>query len=131
MIDRLNTYFAAPMRALNLRAARSEVLSTNIANSDTPHFKARDFNFAQALQGAHEISFAMQRTADRHLSGNVTAPVMTALQYRVPVQPSIDGNTVEMDTELAQFSNNAIGMQADLNFLSARIRGMVSAIQGQ
>ena len=59
-----------------------------------------------------------------------TAPA-AALQYRVPVQPSIDGNTVEMDTELSQFSDNALRTQADLTFMSARLRDLQTAIQGQ
>ncbi len=129
MIERLDKYFAAPLRALNLRSARSEVLSANIANADTPHYKARDFDFAKALSGARETGFGMHKTSERHLSGKTASPVVAALQYRVPVQDSIDGNTVETDMELAQFSNNAIGMQADLAFMSAKIRGMFAAIQ--
>ena len=131
MIETLDTFFAAPLRTLNLRATRSEVLSTNIANADTPHYKARDFSFAQALKSASDSGFVLQRTSDRHLSGRVTTPTVAALQYRIPLQPSIDGNTVEMDTELAQFSNNAIGMQADLSFMSGKIRSMLAALQTQ
>lgn len=131
MIERLDQHFAAPLRALSLRTARSEVLAANIANADTPHYKARDFNFATALKSAQDSGFGMTRTSERHLSGKSTSPLMVALQYRVPVQDSIDGNTVETDTELAQFSNNAIATQADLAFLNSKIRGMFTAIQSQ
>jgi flagellar basal-body rod protein FlgB len=131
MIDRIDNFFAPTLRALNLRTARSEVLAANIANSDTPHYQARDFSFANALQAARDGSFGMQRTSERHLEGRSTTPAMAAMQYRVPVQPSIDGNTVEMDTELAEFSNNAIGMQADLNFMNGKIRSLLAALQSQ
>lgn len=131
MLDRLDAHFAAPLRALNMRTMRSEVLATNIANADTPHFKARDLDFSQALRKADSGGFAMARTAERHLTGHSTPALMSALQYRIPVQASIDGNTVEVDNELAQFSNNAIYMQADLNFLNGRIRSMQTALQSQ
>lgn len=131
MIDRLDAHFAAPLRALGVRVARSEVLAANIANADTPHFKARDLDFSQVLRGAQDRGFAMTRTSDRHLPGKSTSALEAALQYRVPVQPSIDGNTVELDNELAQYSNNAIYMQADLNFLNGKIRSMQTALQSQ
>jgi len=131
MIDRLDAHFAAPLRALSARTARSEVLAANIANADTPHYKARDLNFSEALKAASRQGFGMRQTDERHLAGRSTAPLMAALQYRVPVQPSIDGNTVEVDNELAQYSNNAIYMQADLNFMNSKIRGMMTALQTQ
>lgn len=131
MINRLDAHFAGPMRALSARTARSEILATNIANADTPHYKARDLDFSQALKNADRGGFSMHRTSDRHLTGRSTTPLMAALQYRIPVQPSIDGNTVELDNEVAQFSNNAIYMQADLNFLNGKMRSMQTAIQSQ
>jgi flagellar basal-body rod protein FlgB len=112
MLNGIDAHLAGPLQALNLRAYRTEVLASNIANADTPNYKARDFDFAAAVSGAVGARVA-------------------ALQYRVPVQPSIDGNTVEMDTELAQFSDNALRMQADLTFMSARLRELQTAIQGQ
>lgn len=131
MIERLDSYFAAPLKAVSLRAARSEILAANLANADTPNYKARDFNFASALRNIQDSGFAMSKTSGRHLSAKTTSALTAALQYRIPVQDSIDGNTVETDTEAAQFSNNAIGTQADLSFLNARIRGLFAAIQGQ
>ena len=73
----------------------------------------------------------MSRTDGSHLNGRSNGQVMTGLQYRVPLQSSIDNNTVEVDVELAQFSDNAIHYQADLAFMNARVRAMQSAIQGQ
>ena len=127
MVNLLDAHFAQPLRALNLRAARTEVLAANIANADTPFFKARDFSFAATLKSASDGRFSLTQTSDRHLSARSSAS--PALQYRVPVQSSIDGNTVELDTELAEFSNNAIGFQADLAFMNSKIQGMVAAIQ--
>lgn len=133
MLTGLDHYLAGPVNALNLRAARSEVLASNIANADTPNYKARDFDFSAILrdvtQGKQTIEVA--RTAARHFSLAPLSPVAGPLQYRIPVQPSIDGNTVELDTELAQFSDNALRTQADLTFLSQRLRTLQMAITGQ
>lgn len=133
MLAGLDNYLAGPVNALNLRAARSEVLASNIANADTPNYKARDFDFSSvlrdAIQGKQTIEVA--RTAARHLSSAPLSPSAGPLQYRIPVQPSIDGNTVELDTELAQFSDNALRTQADLTFLSQRLRTLQMAITGQ
>ncbi len=133
MLNGIDAHLAGPLQALNLRAYRTEVLASNIANADTPNYKARDFDFAAALSGA--IGVREQYGACAHFaeaSGRRgRARAGAALQYRVPVQPSIDGNTVEMDTELAQFSDNALRTQADLTFMSARLRELQTAIQGQ
>jgi flagellar basal-body rod protein FlgB len=133
MLNGLDAHLAGPLQALNLRAYRTEVLASNIANADTPNYKARDFDFVAALSGAigARERVALARTSPRHLGGTDAHTPVAALQYRVPVQPSIDGNTVEMDTELAQFSDNALRMQADLSFMSARLRELQTAIQGQ
>jgi flagellar basal-body rod protein FlgB len=133
MLTGLDHYLADLQRALDLRAWRSEVLASNIANADTPHYKARDFRFAEALRGAVGAREPLQlaRTSVRHLSGGAAAAPLAALLYRVPVQPSIDGNTVELDTELAQFSDNALGTQADLTFLNSKLRLLQTAIVGQ
>jgi flagellar basal-body rod protein FlgB len=133
MLTGLDHYLADSQRALDLRAWRSEVLASNIANADTPHYKARDFRFAEALRGAVGAREPLQlaRTSVRHLSGGVGAAPLAALLYRVPVQASIDGNTVELDTELAQFADNALGTQADLTFLNSKLRLLQTAIVGQ
>ena len=133
MLNGIDAHLAGSLQALDLRAYRTEVLASNIANADTPNYKARDFDFAAALSGAigARERVALARTSVRHLGGAAGHAPAAALQYRVPVQPSIDGNTVEMDTELAQFSDNALRMQADLTFMSARLRELQTAIQGQ
>ncbi len=133
MLNGIDAYLAGPLQALDLRAHRTEVLASNIANADTPNYKARDFDFAAALSGAMGARerIALARSSARHLGGAAQQAPVAALQYRVPVQPSIDGNTVELDTELSQFSDNALRMQADLSFMSARLRDLQTAIQGQ
>ncbi len=133
MLNGLDQFLAPQLHVLDLRARRSEVLASNIANADTPHYKARDFDFAEALREARSGrgDLALVRTASRHLFQPHAFGAASDLKYRVPVQASIDGNTVEMDTELAQFSDNALRMQADITFLSHRLRSLQIAITGQ
>jgi len=130
----LDAYLNDHAGALTLRAYRSEVLASNIANADTPNYQARDFDFAAALRKAMNgvQGVRLAQTSERHLSGTGQRQAVVAdLQYRVPVQPSIDGNTVELDTELAQFSENAMRYQATLTFLNERIHSMRTALPGQ
>ena len=88
--------------------------------------------FPQAGQGGTTLPpVQLIRTSMRHLGEALGSSLPVALQYRVPVQASIDGNSVELDTELAQFSDNALRMQADLTFLNSRFRMLQSAITGQ
>jgi flagellar basal-body rod protein FlgB len=120
--------------ALGLRAARQELLASNIANADTPDYKARDIDFTRALRDALTGSSArlpMAATAPRHLeraAGETVpgAPVM----YRIPAQPSADGNTVEMDIERAQFADNALRYEAGVRFASDEIKSVLIALQG-
>lgn len=137
MLPGIDRHLDGPVQALNLRTLRGEALASNIANADTPHYKARDFDFAAALRNALGAAGSavqpveLARTSTRHLAGAQGPTGAPRLQYREPVQPSIDGNTVELDTELAQFSDNAVRIQADLTFLSHRIRSLQTAITGQ
>jgi flagellar basal-body rod protein FlgB len=124
--------FAPHLKALNLRAARSAVLAGNVANADTPHYKARDFDFQAAMRAASTSqTLRMARTAPTHLDPRSAAGDAPRLQYRVPAQPSIDGNTVELDQEVARFSDNAMRYQAAVTFTNARVRDLLAAITGQ
>ena len=120
--------------AVNLRAARQELLASNIANADTPNFKARDIDFASALKGAMSGSspkLALDATEAKHLSGGDGKTVMGApVQYRQAAQPSADGNTVDMDVERAQFAENALRYEASVQFVSGQIKTLLSVIQG-
>lgn len=114
--------------ALRLRAHRSEVLAANLANAETPHYKARDFDFAGALERA-ETGVGLERTHASHLSAGA-GPGMPEKLYRMPHQPALDGNTVEADVEQAAFSENAMHYLATLRFISGRMQTLRAAITG-
>ena len=118
MIDGLDKLMQFQTDALRLRSYRQELLSANIANADTPNYKAVDFDFAQALDAAQSPAAA---------SGGNTSPT---LQYRVPAQSSLDGNSVEMDAERAKFADNTVRYEAAMRYLSAQIKTMLAAVQG-
>lgn len=134
MINKLDDALRFQQTALNLRAARQELLASNIANADTPNYKARDIDFASALRGALAGTSAevpMATTSPLHLQGGSGETVMGApVMYRKPVQPSADGNTVDMDVERAQFADNALRYEASVRFVSERLKGLLTAIQG-
>lgn len=117
-------------RALSFRANRNEVLSSNIANADTPNYKARDLDFGQALKSARQQSISMTTTSDLHKQAWGTSNQGARTMYRVPTQPSLDGNTVSMDVEQAQFAENALQYRASLTFLDGSIRTLRMAIKG-
>jgi flagellar basal-body rod protein FlgB len=115
--------------ALQLRARRSELLSSNLANADTPGYKARDIDFRAVLSEYQSQSGqGLQTTHPKHL-GNGPLGQGEAL-YRVPTQPSVDGNTVDTQVEKAQFMENALRYQASLSFIEGRIKALRTAIRG-
>ena len=116
--------------ALRVRAHRNEVLASNIANADTPNYKARDLDFAAALKGARNQTISLTKTSDMHQEAWGTSRSVGKLMYRVPVQPTLDGNTVEADVEQAKFSENAVQYRASLAFLDGQIRSLKFAIKG-
>lgn len=122
-------------QVMALRARRMELLAANIANADTPGYKARDIDFAAALRQARGQARAvdLRLTHPQHLAPGARAVpgVDAPILYRVPAQPSMDGNTVESHREHAAFMDNAVRYQASLNFLDGRIRGLRTAIRGQ
>ncbi len=122
--------FGVHEQALSLRAHRTEVLATNLANADTPNFKARDFDFSAVLSGAAAgRSPGLQATHARHIQ--TSSAQRPTLAYRNPFQPSRDGNTVESDLEFARFAENSIAYQATLRFLGGRISTLRMAIGGR
>ncbi|MBL8489965.1 MAG: flagellar basal body rod protein FlgB [Rhodocyclaceae bacterium] len=136
MIDRLDSELSLQRTALNARAYRQELLASNIANADTPHYKARDLDFRSALaaaQGARDGngSVALARTSAGHLPGADDGPWSGALRYRTEFQGAVDGNTVNMDVERAAFAENAMQMEALITFVRGRLRDLGTAIQGQ
>lgn len=117
-------------QALQLRAFRNQVLSANIANADTPHYKARDVDFAGALSAAKGESTSLKTTHAGHIRSLSTNALGADVQYRVPMQPTLDGNTVETDVEQAAFAENALMYRATLAFLDGQIRSIKYAIKG-
>lgn len=113
---------------LALRSRRGTVLATNIANAATPHFKARDVNFDAEMQKIAKTN-VLTTTHNKHI------PMASAregeLAYRQSVNPSLDGNTVEMVVEQTEFSENAVRYQTSLAFINGRIAGLMSAIRGE
>jgi len=119
MIDRLDEMMKFQADALNLRAQRQTLLAANIANADTPNYKAVDFDFAKALASAQASGGAATADAQK--------PEML---YREPSQASLDGNTVDMDAERGQFADNTVRYEAALRVLSAQIKTMLAAVTG-
>lgn len=118
-------------KALQLRATRAEILANNLANADTPNFKARDINFQAVLQGEVESprTVAVERTHQGHLAGHQYLD--ETLKYRNPSQPSIDGNTVDSQLEQAIFTRNSMNYNASFEFLNGKISGLKGAIRGE
>lgn len=115
---------------LALRSERSEIISGNIANADTPNYKARDIDFKREFQNRLSGLSAMQSTSEGHI--NVTPKnALGELLYRVPQHENEDGNTVEAETEQSLFTKNAAQYQVSLQFLSSKIRGLKLALKGE
>ena len=135
MLDKIANDFNFSQKALGLRAYRTEVLAGNMANAETPYYKAVDFDFASAmrasLSGSSGKDLALNATDARHFSTNPAGGAgSAALQYRDAVQPSVDGNTVDMDVERGAFMDNALQYQSTLSFMNNRIATLKSAIAG-
>lgn len=157
MLDRMTDAIDFHGKALQLRAERQEVLSSNIANADTPGFKARDFDFASALKsatgagaggarelatdgaGAQALRVGMSQSQAGHMRPGHTGTSLgdsfvehsTRLQYTTPEQGSLDGNSVDLNRERASFADNSIRYEATLRFINSRVRSMMTAIRGE
>jgi flagellar basal-body rod protein FlgB len=130
-------------KALVLRAERQRVIASNIANADTPGYVGRDINFKDAMTtatgvGASALSMASSATSKvathaNHIGLRATTVSMgtTALAYTTQTQPSMDGNSVDMDRERANFVDNSVRYEATLRFINGSAKGILSAIQGQ
>ncbi|ALK98538.1 flagellar basal-body rod protein FlgB [Massilia sp. WF1] len=140
MIGKLDDYLRFNETALSLRSQRQELLASNIANADTPNYKARDIDFSNALQGA--LAKAAQQpgqlatTAQGHIANGPAAADGKTLTDGTPVlyrnvsQGAVDGNTVDMDTERTQFADNALRYEAGITMINHQIHNLLAAIQG-
>ena len=114
MMPTMDSLFGVHANALKLREQRMSMLASNIANASTPNYKARDIDFRSALEMAEQ-----GQSPD------------AAIRYRVPVQASLDGNTVELATEQTAFAENATGYATTLEYLKGRIETVTRAIRGE
>ncbi|WP_145496594.1 flagellar basal body rod protein FlgB [Yersinia bercovieri] len=134
MIDKLDNAFRFQQDALRLLTQRQDILASNIANVDTPGYLARDIDFSQQLKtavdrSAHEKgSLSLGLTSGAHIAGMKSRMNDSQLLYRIPDQPSADGNTVDMDRERINFADNSMKYQSSLTILSTQIKSMMAVI---
>ncbi len=115
--------------ALSLRAKRNEILASNIANAATPNYKARDIDFEAEIK-KYQKDGPIQSTHNQHIT--IKKPVSPGkVQFRKNVNPSLDGNTVELAVEQLQFAENSMRYQSTLSFLSGKINTLMAAIKGE
>lgn len=125
----LDSYLGIHAKSLVMRDHRTSQLATNIANLNTPHYKAKDIDFESALSSAMEGGEGLEASNPGHM--NPEADFSSHVKYRVPHHLTLDGNTVDKDMETKEFVKNALGYQASLTFLNSKIRTMLTAIKGE
>lgn len=140
MVSKLDDYFRFNELAMNVRAQRQQLLASNIANADTPNYKARDINFADTLKNALDNKTSttpplkLAVTAAEHVAGEAVATgdagiAGSPMLYRTVTQGSVDGNTVDMDVERNEFVDNALRYEAAVTSVNGQIKNMINAIQ--
>jgi flagellar basal-body rod protein FlgB len=120
--------------ALRVRSQRAELLASNMANADTPNYKAKDIDFKETLKNAMAGSSPnqMNTTNTKHYSTNPESNgLLGPIQYRVATQDSLDGNSVDEEVEQAQFMQNAVQYQASLQFLGGKFSSITRALKGE
>jgi flagellar basal-body rod protein FlgB len=130
----LNSYLGIHQRALTLESQRTEVLAANLANADTPGYKARDIDFKAELAAAGSAAGAAGSSGTGSTPGAAGIHLATdnaTLKYRVPLAPALDGNTVDSQLEQSAFAENSVRYQATLTLLNSKLRGLMTAITGQ
>jgi flagellar basal-body rod protein FlgB len=123
--------FGIHEQALLLQGQRVGILATNLANADTPNYKARDIDFSAVLAHTDATPLPLKVTDGAHIAINDGTTPSADLMYRNPYQASLDGNTVEMPIEQAAFSENNVRYQASLGFINSTIAELTLAINGQ
>jgi flagellar basal-body rod protein FlgB len=148
MLSKITDALKFQSAALKLRGQRQDVLTSNITNADTPGYKAVDFDFASALADASKLrrgntpgtattsnnntASELATTDSRHLQSGSASGLSTAMQlrFRNAVMPSIDGNTVDLETERAQFAENALKYEASLRAINGQLKTLQTAMSG-
>ncbi len=122
--------FGIHPQALLLRQRRAEVLASNLANADTPGYKARDFDFQEMINAQMTAPVRMKTTSTGHIQSQGGLVPSHRMGYRVPDQPTLDGNTVDTQVEHTAYAENALEYQASLRFLNGKINSLKKAIKG-
>lgn len=125
----LNSYLGVSAKALSARDQRASILANNIANADTPNFKAQDVDFNEYLSKSMSEQAPLKTTTANQFDGQTN--FTSSLKYRVPMQLGLDGNTVDRDVESTEFAKNAMNYQASLSFLNNKIHYMMMALRGE
>ena len=126
----LNSYFGLDTKALAASEERASVIANNLANANTPNYKAQDIDFSEYLNASMTGSAQQLKvTSPNHIGAN--SNFSTILKYRPVDQVSLDGNTVNKDIETTEFAKNSLNYQASLNFLNNKIRYMTMALRGE
>ncbi len=129
MVDNIKQQLNVLSNALRVRNQKQEILASNIANAATPHYKARDINFEAEIK-KYQTSGPIKVTDDQHIP--VMRPASPGqVQFRKNINPSLDGNTVELAVEQLQFAENSMKYQSTMSFLSGKINTLMSAIKGE
>ena len=129
MVDNIKQQLNLLSNALSVRNRKQEILASNIANAATPHYKARDVEFEVEL--ARLLNEGPLKTSDSKHIGLVSKNLPGKVQFRQSVNPSVDGNTVELAVEQMEFAENAVRYQTTLDFINSKVRGLMSAIRGE
>lgn len=132
-LSKLDKEFDFPTQTLRLRSYRQQLLASNIANADTPNYKAVDINFEQELKritSQRAGSLKLETTQKNHLQARSGNSLGAQVQYRTDVQPNIDGNTVNLDVERAKLAENAFRYENTVRNISGQFRGLLTAIRG-
>ena len=127
-MNALKEHISFQASALSLRERRNTILASNIANASTPGYKARDIDFDREM--SRQIGESPVFTTNTRHMNSLAGTGGDALQYREPLNPSLDGNTVEMSVEQMEFSENSLRYMTTLTFLNRRISGLMTAIRG-
>ncbi len=134
MVLSLDNILGIHTQALSLYSQRSSVLAANLANADTPNYKARDIDFKSILsRAANNQSDTTRMTATRtgHFGASTTSSFVADRLYRQPDQPSLDGNTVQVQKEQAAFADNSMRYMVTLRFLTGKVQGIMTALRGE
>ena len=129
MINTFKQQLEVFSKAIDIRNRRNEILASNIANASTPNYKARDVDFEVELK--RSLSVGPIKTSNNAHIALPSKNLPVKVQYRKPLQPSMDGNTVELAMEQMEFAENAVRYQTTLNFINGKLRGLMSAIRGE